>query len=166
MQQTINEQVLDSTTHEIDHFKKFHDGRRGIALEIEWNNKDPFYDRDLSNFSRLHLIGAISAGIIITRGPSLQKALRSVFMAHYKSLEPSELQKAIATVREPHLSRIRKAATSGERADLVASVKASSKYGQATTHWTKLLARIDRGLGNPCPLLLVGIEETRLQADR
>jgi hypothetical protein len=47
------------------------------AVEIEWNNKDPFYDRDLGNFSRLHLLGAISLGIIITRSASLQKALKA-----------------------------------------------------------------------------------------
>ena len=40
-----------STTHEIDHVKKFPKGT--LALEIEWNNKDPFFDRDLENFSRL-----------------------------------------------------------------------------------------------------------------
>jgi hypothetical protein len=30
-----------------------------LALEIEWNN--PFFDRDLENFKRLHANGAISA---------------------------------------------------------------------------------------------------------
>ena len=33
-----------------------------IALEIEWNNKDPFFDRDLENFQRIHKDGVISAG--------------------------------------------------------------------------------------------------------
>jgi hypothetical protein len=41
-------------------------------LEIEWNNKDPFFDRDLENFKRLHSEGGISLEIIITRGASLQ----------------------------------------------------------------------------------------------
>ena len=41
-----------STTHEIDHICTTEHGR--IALEIEWNNKDPFFDRDLENFQRLH----------------------------------------------------------------------------------------------------------------
>ena len=26
------------------------EGNKLIALEIEWNNKDPFFDRDLENF--------------------------------------------------------------------------------------------------------------------
>ena len=33
----------------------------------------------------------------------------------------------------------------------------SDKFGAATTHWAKLKARIDRGVGNPCPLLLIGL---------
>lgn len=33
----------------------------------------------------------------------------------------------------------------------------SDKFGTATTHWGKLRDRIDRGVGNPCPLLLVGL---------
>ena len=51
---------------------EFENGAR-IALEIEWNNKDPFYDSDLENFKRLHADGAISLGIIVTRGKSLQE---------------------------------------------------------------------------------------------
>jgi len=31
------------------------------------------------------------------------------------------------------------------------------KFGTATTHWAKLQERIERGVGNPCPLLLIGI---------
>jgi hypothetical protein len=37
-----------SVSHEIDHVKSTTNGK--IALEIEWNNKDPFFDRDLENF--------------------------------------------------------------------------------------------------------------------
>jgi hypothetical protein len=33
----------------------------------------------------------------------------------------------------------------------------ADKYGAATTHWSKLLERISRGVGNPCPLLLIGL---------
>ena len=31
------------------------------------------------------------------------------------------------------------------------------KFGQATTHWRKLEDRVHRGVGNPCPLLLIGL---------
>jgi hypothetical protein len=33
----------------------------------------------------------------------------------------------------------------------------SNKFGQATTHWQKLIHRVERGVGNPCPLLLIGL---------
>ncbi|MGE0607252.1 MAG: BglII/BstYI family type II restriction endonuclease [Pirellulales bacterium] len=56
----------ESISHEIDHVKAFPGGT--FALEIEWNNKDPFFDRDLENFKRLHADGVISIGAIVTRG--------------------------------------------------------------------------------------------------
>ena len=34
-----------------------------------------------------------------------------------------------------------------------------NKFGAATTHWDKLSERIKRGVGSPCPLLLVGISK-------
>ncbi len=58
---------MDTPTHKIDCF------RNSIALEIEWNNKDPFYDRDLNNFRLLFNLRAISVGVIITRCDNLQE---------------------------------------------------------------------------------------------
>ncbi len=55
-----------SPTHAVDCFK----GR--VALEVEWNNKDPFFDRDLSNFRLLFDLRAIDVGVIITRATELQ----------------------------------------------------------------------------------------------
>ena len=57
---------VDAPTHKVDCF------RNGVALEIEWNNKDPFYDRDLNNFRLLFDLRAISVGVIITRCDELQ----------------------------------------------------------------------------------------------
>jgi Restriction endonuclease BglII len=71
----INGVERESISYEVDHAKEF-DNKKVIALEIEWNNKDPFFDRDLENFKRLHAEGAISVGIIITRGPSLHSQMR------------------------------------------------------------------------------------------
>jgi hypothetical protein len=51
----------ESPTHQIDCFKN------RVALEIEWNNKDPFFDRDLNNFRLLFDLRAVSVGIIVTR---------------------------------------------------------------------------------------------------
>lgn len=55
-----------SPTHRIDCFKN------RVAVEIEWNNKDPFFDRDLNNFRLLFDLRAVSVGIIITRTDALQ----------------------------------------------------------------------------------------------
>jgi len=57
----------DSPTHSVDCFKN------RVALEIEWNNKDPFYDRDLNNFRLLFDLRVVSVGIIVTRADALQK---------------------------------------------------------------------------------------------
>ena len=74
VEKRINDIPREAVSHKMDHVKAF-DLRSGgtgtIAMEIEWNNKDPFYDRDLENFKRLHADGAISVGIIVTRGRSL-----------------------------------------------------------------------------------------------
>ncbi len=56
----------ESPTHSVDCFKN------RVALEIEWNNKDPFYDRDLNNFRLLFDLRVVSVGIIITRSDALQ----------------------------------------------------------------------------------------------
>lgn len=58
--------VRNSPTHKVDCFKN------EIALEIEWNNKDPFFDRDLNNFRLLFELRAVSVGVIITRCDELQ----------------------------------------------------------------------------------------------
>jgi hypothetical protein len=63
---TVDKAVMNSPTHEVDCFKN------RIALEIEWNNKDPFFDRDLNNFRLLFDLRAVSVGVIITRTDELQ----------------------------------------------------------------------------------------------
>lgn len=62
----VDGQSLDSPTHKVDCFKN------RVALEIEWNNKDPFFDRDLNNFRLLFDLRTVSVGIIITRCDELQ----------------------------------------------------------------------------------------------
>lgn len=46
--------------------------KNGVGLEIEWNNKDPFFDRDLNNFRLLFDLRVVSVGVIITRCDELQ----------------------------------------------------------------------------------------------
>jgi hypothetical protein len=50
----VDETQRDKPTHKVDNVK----GR--VAVEPEWNNKDPFFDRDLNNFRTLFERGAIS----------------------------------------------------------------------------------------------------------
>jgi hypothetical protein len=62
----VDDNQMDSPTHSVDCFKN------KIALEIEWNNKDPFFDRDLNNFRLLFDLRVISVGVIVTRCDELQ----------------------------------------------------------------------------------------------
>ncbi|MFZ2199330.1 MAG: BglII/BstYI family type II restriction endonuclease [Microgenomates group bacterium] len=59
-------------THHVDYYKN------RIAVELEWNNKDTFFDRDLNNFRLLHQLGIISVGIIVTRSDKLQKVFNTL----------------------------------------------------------------------------------------
>lgn len=65
-QVVVDGRSMDSPTHRIDCYKN------RVALEIEWNNKDPFFDRDLNNFRLLFDLRAVSVGIIVTRCDDLQ----------------------------------------------------------------------------------------------
>lgn len=77
--------IFKSRSHEIDVFKLGENGwYPGVAIEMEWNNKDPFFHRDLNNFSGLHNEGVIAVGVIVTRGPGLQVMLEAGAAAgHY-----------------------------------------------------------------------------------
>lgn len=160
-----------STSHEVDHVCTV-EGVGTLGCEIEWNNKDPFFDRDLENFKRLHAEGAISAGIIITRGSSLQGALSS-FVRRYaeehgigsfdalmrSGVRPTEKQE-----REIR-ARVERARDPVNFADAWAENFVGSKFGAATTHWEKLQVRVKRGVGNPCPLLLIGLPASIITFD-
>jgi len=68
----VDDEEWDSPTHKVDCFK----GR--VGLEIEWNNKDPFFDRDLNNFRLLFDLRVIEVGVIVTRASKLQDIFRSL----------------------------------------------------------------------------------------
>jgi Restriction endonuclease BglII len=59
-------------THSVDFYKN------RIAVETEWNNKDPFFDRDLTTFRLLFDLNVLSVGIIITRADELQAIFKAV----------------------------------------------------------------------------------------
>lgn len=62
---TVDEAVYESPTHKVDCFK----GK--VAVEIEWNNKTEFYDRDLNNFRLLFELRVVDVGVIVTRQDEL-----------------------------------------------------------------------------------------------
>jgi hypothetical protein len=103
----VDERSMDSPTHKVDCYKN------NVGLEIEWNNKDPFFDRDLNNFRLLFELRALSVGIIVTRCDELQ--------------------------------------------DLFCELQRGNSYGASTTHWSKLLPRIEGGGGGGCPIIAFGI---------
>ena len=111
--------------HEIDMFGlgSLSQPLPGIAVEMEWNNKDPFFDRDLINFQALHHEGAIAVGVIVTRSAALQDLISKV----------------------------------------IQSKDGGFKYGSSTTHWDKLVPRVNLGGGGECPLLLIGIRPERIE---
>lgn len=67
-----NSTITEVPTHKIDCFKN------KVAIEVEWNNKDPFFDRDLNNFRLLFDLGAVSVGVVITRSSELQELFRGL----------------------------------------------------------------------------------------
>ena len=167
IKKTINDEPRESISHKVDHVRVFDrpdQGRYRIALEIEWNNKDPFFDRDLENFKRLHAEGGISLGVIITRGTSMQDEMRSLVRrwVEESSVDDFERLEALGLMQTARQKREVLRRTQRKRnplpfRDAWTAHFVSDKFGAATTHWRKLDDRIARGVGNPCPLLLIGL---------
>ncbi|MEP7303319.1 MAG: BglII/BstYI family type II restriction endonuclease [Caldimonas sp.] len=168
---TIDGVPRESSSHEVDHVKTFK-GAGVVAMEIEWNNKDPFFDRDLENFKRLHAEGAISVGVLITRGASLQNALRDAVHRFARDRKIGNFADLAANGYVPTPKQSANVLKRVERSkDPLAFAEAwtdnfvSNKFGQATTHWSKLQHRVRRGVGNPCPLVLIGLPSSIITFD-
>jgi hypothetical protein len=104
---TVDGNAIPIPTHKIDNFKN------RVGVEVEWNNKTEFYDRDLNNFRLLWELRVLSVGVIITRLSELQ----GIFNGLGKG----------------------------------------DSYGNSTTHWDKLIPKVESGGAGGCPLLLVGM---------
>lgn len=115
--------------HKIDFVK----GR--VAFDMEWNSKDQTFDRDLYALRAFHECGLISAGVLVTRGASLNPVF-DVVQQLKKNGEPEFYQ-------------------TGSRAGQPKPVKA--KYGASTTWMGKLLYRLNAGRHGGCPVLVFGI---------
>lgn len=156
----VDGEEREAISHEVDHVLRTAKGT--LALEIEWNNKDPFFDRDLENFQRLHSQGAISVGILVTRGASLQDAMISIVndaLTKEGILDITELE--AWGVKERTKRQMKNLTALLDKqipfSQAFARSFVADKFGAATTHWEKLLDRVRRGVGNPCPMLLLGL---------
>ncbi len=83
----VNGQKNETPTHEVDCVK----GR--VALEIEWSNKDPFFDRDLNNFRLLFELRAISVGVIITKSDDLMDVMKEIWVVTKKGTKTTVWKK-------------------------------------------------------------------------
>jgi hypothetical protein len=162
VQRTIDGVPREAQSHEVDHIRTFKSGT--VALEIEWNNKDPFFDRDLENFKRLHADGAISLGIIVTRGAALQDAMRGLVrrFTDENGVDSHDDMKRIGLNPTPRqkadvMRRVERARNPIPFREAWVDQFVNDKFGAATTHWRKLEDRVQRGVGNPCPLVLIGL---------
>jgi len=172
VEKRINDVPREAVSHKMDHVKAFElgDGSAGtIAMEIEWNNKDPFYDRDLENFKRLHADGAISVGVIITRGRTLHDNMRDLVGRFFDERQIRDFDDLLTWGYDPTsrqraaiLKRMNATKTRGEMTfrEVFVSKFVADKFGEATTHWRKLEDRVHRGVGNPCPLVLIGLPDS------
>jgi hypothetical protein len=165
VKKTINGREREAVSHAIDHVREFAAG--AVALEIEWNNKDPFFDRDLENFKRLHSDGGISVGIIVTRGKSLHDNMRALVGRFYdeRQIQSFETLKPwgyepTAKQRRAIESRVNRKKSPLTFREAFVDKFVSDKFGEATTHWRKLNDRVHRGVGNPCPLVLIGLPDS------
>lgn len=88
----VDGNATDSPTHKVDCFKN------RVALEVEWNNKDPFFDRDLNNFRLLFDLRVIDVGVIITRCDDLQKIFDKLGRGHSFGQSTTHMGKLIPKI--------------------------------------------------------------------
>jgi hypothetical protein len=89
----VDDKIMDSPTHKVDCYKN------RVALEIEWNNKDPFFDRDLNNFRLLFELRAISVGVIITRCDELQTIFDGLGRGHSYGASTTHMSKLLPRIQ-------------------------------------------------------------------
>jgi Restriction endonuclease BglII len=147
VKKVINGRERESVSHEVDHVREFPAGI--LALEIEWNNKDPFFDRDLENLKRLHIDGAISVGIIVTRGRSLHNNMRALvrrFVEERQIRQLEDLQRwgyePTSKQRRAIEARITRKKNPIDFKEAFVDKFVADKFGEATTHRRTLDDRV------------------------
>jgi len=88
----VDNERRDSPTHKVDCFKN------SVGLEVEWNNKDPFYDRDLNNFRLLFDLRVIDVGIIFTRCDELQDIFMSLQRGSSYGMSTTHMSKLLPRI--------------------------------------------------------------------
>ena len=170
----VDDRESEKSIYRIDHFRQHENG--AIALDIQWNNKNLFFDRELKKFQRLHVEGVISVGVIVTRGSSLQNQLLDMVRRYaitnrvcgYEDLrrlgittptrrQQEIIERNVSRISEQELEQHIGAGSEYCFAEAWSAQFVADKFSAATTHWNKLQDSIGRGVGNPCPLLLIGI---------
>jgi hypothetical protein len=169
IEKIINGVQREAISHKMDHVRHVpqRNGADGVvALEIEWNNKDPFFDRDLENFKRLHAEGAISVGIIVTRGRSLHDNMLDLVLRFFDQRRIRFFDDLLPWGYDPTgrqrtaiLKRVERTKNPVTFRQAFAEKFVADKFGEATTHWRKLEERIARGVGNPCPVVTIGLPD-------
>lgn len=164
----------EDSSHEIDHLCQ-NSENQFLAIEIEWNNKDEFYDRDFQSLKRLYEAHIIEAGIIVTRGTSLEGALLPMVEKYFSDYsvnsvadfevikerfpnpkDPEDFAFSFPTPKQ--ILRIKKKVLSGKSfARASAEVFKADKFTGTTTNWRQLQKRIERRDGGRTPILCIGI---------
>ncbi|MBS0549860.1 MAG: restriction endonuclease [Proteobacteria bacterium] len=88
----VDDDERASPTHKVDSYKN------GVALEIEWNNKDPFFDRDLNNFRLLFELRVIDVGIIVTRCSELSTIFKKYKINASYGMSTTHIQKLLPRI--------------------------------------------------------------------
>ena len=69
-----------------------------VGLEVEWNNKDPFFDRDLNNFRLLFDLRALSVGVIVTRSDELQNIFNDLGRGSSYGMSTTHMSKLLPRI--------------------------------------------------------------------
>lgn len=155
---------VSSQEFEVDHFSPGPNGN--VGLKIQWNSKDTLFHSNLEDLRQLYLMNVVSLGVVITRGESLQDELFFLYqrvLGRLPTFDAKTLQDTYNLSEKAKGDAEKKIRAEGRGA--IASIAKSmiaSKFGQATTHMDKLLPYVDKAMGDPCPLILIGIEKERL----
>jgi len=162
----------ESTTHEIDHLLSNSDGKLA-AIEIEWNNKDEFFDRDVQAIRRLYDLNVIDLGFIITRSEALEGKIKEFVRRYFedKSIaSETDFKKLSDYFNSKHgrnkfsfptdvqAEAIRRKVKAGASyVEAATSIFVTSKYAGTTTNWRQLQSRVQRKDLGRAPTMLVGI---------